>query len=64
MVDGVHTLPGQLAAKSVVVEVRKELVLVPNRNLPMVERTALGQLRKHENATLKYVQVCCCLSTP
>ena len=57
MVDGVNTLPGQPAAKSVVVEHRKELVLAPNRNRRVVERSALEQLCKHENVTLNYVQV-------
>ena len=58
MVDGVNTLPGQPAAKNVVVEHRKELVLAPNRNRRVVERSALDQLRIHENATLSHVQVC------
>jgi len=58
MVDGVNTLPGQPAAKSVAREPRKDVVLAPNQNLPMVERTALENLRKHENAHLKHVQVC------
>ncbi|KAK3738877.1 hypothetical protein QZH41_014661 [Actinostola sp. cb2023] len=57
MVDGVHTLPGQRAAKSVVVEHRGELALAPNRNRRMVERSALDQLRIHENATLSHVQL-------
>jgi len=57
MVAGVHTLPGQPAARLVVVELRAELVLAPTQNLPMVERIALDLLRKLVNAIRTRAQV-------